>query len=445
MKKRFRIFSVLCVLLLFITALPTDAETQEENPPELAAANAVIFNAADNGEILYGKGENQPIYCGFLSRVMTCLLIVESDRNLDETVTITKEILTNTPLRSSANLAVGDEISYRDLIRCITVVNSQEAAVAAALTLGGSLSEFTERMNARAAELNASDTVFTNVTGSYTANTRQITTLSDCAKILSEALKHEEILTPATERYTTVTVNGKARTLYTKNLLIEPQSSYYNSAAKGLFIYSESGSNSSIATCRKDADRLLISMAVTTEGLASLYQDAGTLLKYSKNRYANRILLEKGKAVTEVKVKYGKGSDFVVLLSAETVSAYLPKIYTEKDVELIPQIPDELTAPVDKGTVIGTVTVRCAGKEYGTIDLLAQSTVSLDNFELHSAKVMKVFSNLYLWLIVGGLFVLVCGYIFLTYYINRPHRKKTPARDTGGRIRVKDEPEDEEP
>jgi hypothetical protein len=93
-------------------------------------------------------------------------------------------------------------------------------------------------------------------------------------------------------------------------------------------------------------------------------------------------------------------------------------------------------APLEKGTVIGKATVSCGGKVYGTVELKTESSVELDYFALYSAKMMKFFSNPWLWLVLGGLLVIVAGYILLVYRINHPKKKKAPASRTGGRIRV---------
>ena len=427
------------IILLLSSSLPLNAaEPVQDVPPEIGAEFAVIFNADDEGEILYGKNENLPVYCGFLPRVMTCLLIAECGRDLNETVTITKEILVNTPQISNVKLSVGETVSLKDLIACITIANSQEAAVAAAIHLEGSLAEFVKKMNQKAIALGCKNTLFTNVTGKHVSNTRQISTLADCAKIISAALQHPEIADTAAERSYKITVKGKNRTIFTRNMLIETTSSYYNTAAKGLFIYSETASNSSIATYRKDSDRKIISMAVTNNGLGELYEDAGILLQYSKNRYVMKTLLSEGKAMAEVKVNNGKDVDFAVLVSESAINAFVPKIYSEDTVELLFDIPQtEVDAPVEKGTVMGYVTVRCGGKDYGTVALKVQAGVELDYFELYSSKVVTFFSNPILWAILGGLLLLVIGYTFLAYQINKPRKKrKTPASETGGRIRM---------
>lgn len=442
-----RLFSLLLVLLFMaIPTLAPKAETVQDTPPDINAEYAVIFNADDDGEILYGKNENVPVYCGFLPRVMTCLLIAESGRDLNETVTITKEMLVNTPSVSGIGLEAGSTISLRDLMACITVANCQEAAVAAAFHLEGSLAAFVKKMNEKAALLGCENTRFSNVTGKYVSNTRQISTLADCAKILSAALQHPEIADPAAERNCKVTISGKTKTVYTRNMLIETTNENYNETAKGLFIYSESVSNSSIATYRKDTDRKIVSMAVTTKGLKSLYNDAGALLRYSKNRYITRTLLSEGKVLAEVKVNYGKEKDYVLLVTEKTVTALVPKIYNEDTVELILDLPySEIDAPVEKGTVLGSVTVRCNGKDFGTVELKAQTSIEMDYFELYSAKIVTFFSNPILWIILGSLVALVGLYALIAYTLNKPRKKKkSNSADTGARIRMRGSAEEDD-
>ena len=434
---RLRLGAILFVLVFLMGSLSfLGEETQPvEEEPKISGDYAVIFNADDEGEILYGKNETKQVYCGFLPRVMTCLLIAQSGK-LDETIKINQGMIVNTPQKSTAQLKAGDVITYRDLLTCICVVNSQEAAVAAATALAGDLKTFVQQMNDKAKELGATNTLFTNVTGNFVSNTKQITTLADCAKIISAALQEEIIAEASTLRTAKITVNGKTKNLYTRNMLIEPTGKNYDSSAKGLFIYSQNASNSSIATRRKDSERNIISMTVTTKGLDAVYKDAGVLLKYSQNRYVSRTLLTQGSTLQEVKVKNGKDVDFVILAAAEGITALIPKIYGDQKATMTFDLPQSVEAPIEKGTVLGTVTVSCGGKEYGTVELKAQASVELDYFELYSSKMMKFFSNPWLWIILIGVLFIVVGYAFFAYRLNNPRKKKPSAKETGSRIRV---------
>ena len=138
----------------------------------------------------------------------------------------------------------------------------------------------------------------------------------------------------------------------------------------------------------------------------------------------------------EITVNNGKEVDYVVLSAAESITALIPKIYAEEPPALTFDLPQSVDAPLEKGTVLGTVTVSCGGKVYGTVELKTEAAVEMDYFELYSSKLMKFFSNPILWAILGGLLVIVTGYIFLAYRLNNPKKKRTSPSQTGGRIRV---------
>ena len=88
--------------------------------PETSSAAAIIINA-DTGLVLYEKNSESPIYCGFLPRLMTCILLVESGLNLDEEVTLTSKMLEAAPekiLDGSAHVfSKGATITLRDLMK----------------------------------------------------------------------------------------------------------------------------------------------------------------------------------------------------------------------------------------------------------------------------------------------------------------------------------------
>lgn len=111
-----RCISFFLIIILIFAALPTSAAEAEPNVLEIDANNAMIFNA-DNGYELYSRNADNLVYCAFLPRLMTCILLVESGLNLEAEITITTEMLKNTPEKSSINMAAGHTISLRDLMK----------------------------------------------------------------------------------------------------------------------------------------------------------------------------------------------------------------------------------------------------------------------------------------------------------------------------------------
>ncbi len=426
--RRFLSLTLLLAVLIGCTLLCSAAESELI----LQAEQAIIFNAA-SGEILYSKNTSSPFACGMLPRLMTCLLLLEQTENLTEEVTITREMISATPQISSAELKAGDVLTKQSLLTCILVANSQEACVAVALTVDPSVTLFLKRMNQRAAELGADSTVFTTVHG-YAPNNPGQTTMRDVSHILSQLLTHEEVRTISDYRVAKITVNGESKTLYTKNMLVETQSQYYSSLATGLAV-STDGIGACAASFCTNEDNALVSVANSTGSLSDLYPEVGKMLDYSRNEYQVRTLLSKGTIICGVQILQGKQSDQILLIAETSISASVSRHTEDDDIRLIIEAPAELQAPVEKGTVLGTVTVECNGMVCGTSNLLAQTGVSLDYFKVYSDQLAAFFSNKILWLILGGVSLLMILYLFIVYQLNHRKPKKSKRKYTGNRIR----------
>ena len=82
----FSFLLIICLLFTVLLAVPARAESEEPNTLEISAEHAIIFNA-DSGYELYAKNPNDLVYCAFLPRLMTCILLVESGVSLETQVT----------------------------------------------------------------------------------------------------------------------------------------------------------------------------------------------------------------------------------------------------------------------------------------------------------------------------------------------------------------------
>lgn len=436
--KIFRIFSILCLLtLLCSVCLPLYAETTEEMSFDFGAEYAAVVNA-ETGRVLYGKNEETQVYCGFLPRVMTCILLLEHGSDLSETVTLSSEVRSNTPQVSSAKLGTGDSISLYDLMRCVLVANSQEAAVAIALHLADSLPSFVAKMNMRAKELGAEHTHFTNVHGYYSTGTAQTTTMTDAAHILAHAITLDSFVDVTKEKYIKITVNGKERGLYTRNSMIDSGSSYYDKKANGLVVYGDTRIGAGVASMVTDKKITMIAVSATNGTISSLYPHMSELLDYALSEYSYKTLITASAPVCEIPVRFGKERDYVVLAAADTISAPLPRSIAPADVTQLVESAQLVEAPVEKGTVLGTLTLVHDGIVYGTTDLVAQSTVTVDVIATYTERINALFGNGILWLILIGLLVLLLLYIFFTYMKNRKKIRKSlskPDEKSGTRIR----------
>ena len=127
--KRLLTFLLTTVIALsYIAAVPagTQAEEQTIDVNTVSCSQALIITTTDD-IVLFDRGADQPIFCGYLPQVMTCILLLELDRDLSQQVTISKQVLQNTPQASTLNFKAGDTVSLGDLVLAALMANAQDA------------------------------------------------------------------------------------------------------------------------------------------------------------------------------------------------------------------------------------------------------------------------------------------------------------------------------
>lgn len=122
------------------------------------------------------------------TKIMTALVAIENAALTDEVV-ITEEAVGIEG--SSAYLKEGEILSMEELLYALLLRSANDAAVAIACEIGGSVEGFADMMNERAASLGLSDTHFTNPHGLDDAE--HYTTAHDLALIAAEALKNDTL------------------------------------------------------------------------------------------------------------------------------------------------------------------------------------------------------------------------------------------------------------
>lgn len=175
--------AVIFSLCLFICNIALAKPLPE---PSTGAVSACLIDADDNG-VLYGKDEDKIMHPASTTKIMTAILALESGK-LDEPLVITPEAVNTEP--SSLGLRLGDKITLREALTGMMIVSGNDAAVAVAQTVAGSVPAFAKMMNDKARELGALNTHFVNPHG-LTAQ-GHYSTAHDMAIIASYAMKKPE-------------------------------------------------------------------------------------------------------------------------------------------------------------------------------------------------------------------------------------------------------------
>ncbi len=183
-----RLKSVMLVLFCAVLAFFTgNAKAEDTGDAIESSAKAAVLIEAKTGRVLLKCNENQPLPMASTTKVMTALMALEYGK-LDEVVTVGRNAY-GVP-GTSIYLNLGEKIPLRNLLYGLMLASGNDAAVAIAEHIGGSVDAFCGRMTERARELGCEKTVFVNPNGLPVAGHQ--TTAYELALIAREAMKYPE-------------------------------------------------------------------------------------------------------------------------------------------------------------------------------------------------------------------------------------------------------------
>ena len=174
-------------LLLFILFL-FPINIYALNYPKLDSKIIEVYDVTD-GKILYEVNSKKSSSIASLTKIATVITAIENIKNVDEKVTITKEILSTVSWDASvAGLKIGDVVTYKDLLYASMLPSGADATQSIAILSSGSVDNFVEKMNKLAEKIELKNTHFVNVTGLDVDG--HYSTADDMRKLLVYALKN---------------------------------------------------------------------------------------------------------------------------------------------------------------------------------------------------------------------------------------------------------------
>ncbi len=338
------------MLALLVFGLFIPCVHAENDSLNLSSESAILMDA-ESGKILYEKNIQEKLPMASMTKIMSMLLIMESinagNLNYEETVLISENA--SGMGGSQVFLQAGEEYTVDDLLKCIAVSSANDAVVAMAEKISGSVDAFVELMNKRAKELGANNTNFTNPHGLDDEN--HYSTAYDMALIAKELLKHEEILkyTSIYEDYLTKP-DGSQVWLVNTNRLVR----FYDGVDGLKTGYTTEAGYCLTATAKKE-DLRLISVVMKSPSAEDRSSDTSTLLSYGFNSFKSNVIYSKDDSLGSVRVEKGKISEVDVYLKEDATEILS---VTEKPADYTFNIKvDKIEAPVKANTVIGTAEI----------------------------------------------------------------------------------------
>ncbi|MBQ8510219.1 MAG: D-alanyl-D-alanine carboxypeptidase [Clostridia bacterium] len=389
MPKRFLslILTVLTFMLCMAGAYVHAEETTEKiEPYEVTHANAAIVYNLENDRYIYEMDADEVIYPSSTVKLMTAILALEAlGDDLTKEVTVPAGAVAYVQGNNIA-LKRDEVVTVKDLLYALIVGCANDAANVLAYEIAGGIDEFVVMMNAKAKELGAENTLYTNPTGMH--HPAMVTTARDTAIIATYAAKIDLMMEiSSVEKYVMNATNKeKQRTIFNKNY-------YFSSHMEYKYIWSiplglnagytvEGGYCIATTAVRDGLTYVVVVMgAQADEDYIYSYTEAANLIKWAFNAYGYTKLLTTADMICEMPVRLASKVDYVMLFPSQDVELYLPvDIDVSKDLKIDWVLDgDYFTAPVSEGAVGGHLTIEFDGQNLGTYDLITRNGVDRSN------------------------------------------------------------------
>lgn len=338
------------------------------------SARSAILMEAETGRILYEKNAHEALPMASTTKVMTALLALEKG-TLSDTVTTGKNAF-GVP-GTSIYLTQGEQLTLEEMLYGLMLCSGNDAAVAIAEHIGGSVDAFCRMMTARAEQIGCENTVFATPHG--LPSNHHHTTAYDLALITREALKNPVFRQIVSTQRASIPWAGQPqpRILNNKNSLLSTYpgalgvKTGYTKAAGRCLCFAAERNGMTVVGCVLNAP--------------NWFADATAIMDAGFAAYEMHTLLEKGEVVRTLKVNEGE-KETVAVYAGGRLSAPMKKGTFP---ELSLQLPDSLDAGIEKGQLIGTASLLEDGKPLVTIPLCAGESVREASFRHHLTRVWE--------------------------------------------------------
>lgn len=422
--------ALLCtVVMTFLLVLPVAAEGETSalpaTGPELTAPAAYVVNL-DTNIVVYEKNSETQLQAASLTKMMTCLLMLEQYQDQLDTISLTAPsyiydlIWEQTTNASTADIRKGDTQTLRNLLYAMLLPSANEAAyIVADYMGGGSIDNFVAMMNDEAAAIGCTGTTFTDPCGLDEGN---VTTARDAYLILRALTAYDIVATVmATPSYDMGTNDNypTAGTYIIQNTdKMVCNTSYYRAYTKGGKTGSLGEWQNFAGWHSQDGESYIsvvlnVPNATDEEGGRPALRETGTLMDWVYETYTIAPALDTTQPITEIRVLYSTQTDTVMLYPSDDMMTLLPREGGAALTGQVFDLPEHLTAPLKQGDVVGTVTLTIEGQSIGTVDLIAGSDVDRNQMLYTIFRVGEFFSSTYFKVVIMLTMAVVAVYAFV--------------------------------
>lgn len=357
---------------------------QTKDEPTLNSRIAVAYDRK-SGEVIWGKDENKRTAMASTTKIMTAIVTLENC-DLTQTVTISKKSAGTGGSR--LGLKVDDKITMNDLLYGLMLKSGNDAAVAIAETVGGSVEGFAELMNEKAKELKLENTHY--VTPHGLDDPEHYTTAVELAKLADYALQNETFAKIVNTKNYTVTINGYPKSISNTNELLG-----YLEGVNGVKTGFTNNAGRCLVTSVNRNGFEIITVILQADTKKFRTADSIKLIEYIYKNYEpvniKEIVDEQFKrwcSINTSRIQINKCKNNNLELYIDNLdNDVIPIKKTDKDkIQIEVNNLFYFEAPLQQNTIIGTIKVNLDGKTVDVIEIKNKNTIQkkdiLDYFKI---------------------------------------------------------------
>ena len=370
------IAGILCMILVQCPVFLLSAEA-ENTPQGLYSTGAVLMDA-DSGRVLFSKNAEEAYAMASTTKIMTCILALELGE--PEQIVTFSEYAASMP-DVQMNAKTGEQYYLKDLLYSTMLESHNDSAVAVAEAIGGDVEGFARLMNQKAESIGCMNTNFVtpngldgeNDMGAHRTTAKDLALiLRYCIAISSKAAEFIEIT--GTQVYEFGELQGKRYvSCHNHNALLTS----YEGAFTGKTGFTGKAGYCYTGAAKRGEETMIIALlgAGWYPHKSYKWSDAKKLMNYGFENFDYRSLGKENWELPEIKILEGMEKSITVETDAGTFSYLLgPGEVAECKVEM----KKELTAPIEKDTIVGKIIYELDGKTIEQFKIYTTGNVEED-------------------------------------------------------------------
>lgn len=348
--------------------------SNSKEEPKINSRSAVVYDRKSK-KVIWGKKENERRPMASTTKIMTAIVVLEN-ANLDDTVIVSKKAAGTGGSR--LGLKTGDKITINNLLYGLLLVSGNDAAVALAEHVSGSVESFAEKMNQKAEEMNLEDTHFIVPHGLDMEN--HYTTALELAEMADYAMNNKKFAEIVATKVKTINISGRSKSLINTNELLGNLE-----GVNGVKTGFTNGANRCLVTSVSRNGMNVIAVVLGADTKKDRTRDSVEIIEYAYKNYTiynlENIINEKyqeWKNINEKRINIVQGKNETIITKLDKIDNYYIPIKKQDidNVKVEIYSLKEMEAPIYENDYIGKLIVY--NGEEKIEELCIRSNVSIE-------------------------------------------------------------------